>query len=122
MAITSPNTSIADELDRSGAYAQIENFELKEALDHFYNEMKWRLTDYTDRNLEKWNDSLIEDGVYYINTVDLDDPIALLKGNRKRLALLRTIVGEAHWFSLSAKDMLLEAENLILLIEAELLH
>ncbi len=121
-AITSPNTSIADELDRSGAYAQIKNFELKEAIDHFYNELKWRLTDQTDRSLEKWNDSLIEDGVYYINTADLDDPIALLKGNRKRLALLRTIVGEAHWFSISAKGLLLEADNLVLLIEEELHH
>jgi Family of unknown function (DUF6090) len=118
------NQSALNELNSTGLYSHINNSSLKDELHAYYTEWQWRIGPSNKKlNLdliEKWQDSLAEDGVLSTDPFVYGNPLNLLKNNPQRKVSLERLYREAGWMAHSAQIVRNNAEDLILTIQNDL--
>ena len=108
------NQSTINELKSTGYFSFLDNSELKESINNYYQEWGWRLGEHEEgynwQLIVSWEHSLGEDG---ITTSDPFYSLSFLKDRQKRLAILRRLIREAGWLALCAEHISKNADTLI---------
>ncbi len=118
------NNSVLNELKSTGMYSYLANVELKAAIDSYYKLADQSLGKTHQTKIEeireKWETSLGEEGFLTSNVMTMKDPLKLIRGNMKRMYLIKRMARESIWISQSAHELIIEAHELILLIDKEI--
>lgn len=119
------NTSTIDELKSTGVFSYIDNHELKNAINGYYEYWEHRLG---ERNQTKfytqvadWEASLGEEGMFTNMFFKIEDPLSILKNNQKRIYLLKVLIREAAWTVEVAKGVTEYSEGLVDYLESNYL-
>ena len=120
------NQSTLEEFKNTGLFSYIENEELKKMINDYYATMNWHFSDWREANyrseIDKWK--YFNRNNYRINTADIShiqDPIGLIR-DRKDLQLeMEHLAADGTGRANFAGDIILNAKELIMAIESELL-
>lgn len=121
--VDAANTSTIEELKSTGAYSNLSNDALKNALNAYYADWNFRVG-YTAQEvyrqiLEFWQNAFMDLGkvtsMPYLN----GDPIELLANDPALCARLRAMAAESLWQNRSSKILIEKAEELQNLIKIE---
>lgn len=94
-------TATIDELKSTGIFSHINNYELKNAINGYYDYWSHRLGArnqskfYTQ--VDQWEASLGQDGLFTNDFYEMKDPLAILRNNQERIYILKKLVREAAW-------------------------
>ena len=114
-------TATIDELKSTGIFSHINNYELKSAINGYYDYWSHRLGArnqskfYTQ--VDQWETSLGQDGLFTNGFYDLKDPLAIIRNNQERIFILKKLVREAAWIVEIANGVNDYSEALINYIE-----
>ncbi len=115
------STGSIDELKNTGMFSNIRDPGLKMDLDHYYSNMEWVFFDgIHEESVSKWNYSLLDAGVFYLQIADLPNPLDLIANSPQRAAYLKNIIAEANYRSQMAGEYSSVIDSLIFRIEAEI--
>jgi len=115
------NTSTIDELKSTGLFSYINNHELKNAINGYYDYWSHRLGERNQtkfhNQVAEWEASLGEEGLLTNMFLKLDDPLKAIKDNPKRVYLIKVLIREAAWIIEVGTGVIEYAEGLIDYIE-----
>ena len=115
------NYKVINELESTGIYSEIENKELKQAINHYYREVDWRMShDEFKFTVEKWDELLIRKGVVWLDISNIDDPLDIIEDDPEATAILKRIILEAHFRATSAEKLMTSIESIIHMINSEI--
>lgn len=115
------NTSTIDELKSTGVFSYIDNHELKNAMNGYYDYWAHRLGEVNQikfyNQVADWEASLGEDGLLTNMFNKLDDPLMAIKDHPKRVYLIKLLIREAAWIIAVGNGVIDYADGLIDYIE-----
>lgn len=115
------NTSTIDELKSTGVFSYIDNHELKNAINGYYDYWSHRLGERNQikfhDQIAEWEASLGEDGLLTNMFFKLDDPLMAIKDHQKRIYLIKLLIREAAWIIAVGNGVIDYADGLIDYIE-----
>ena len=118
------NSPTIEELKNNGLYSYIANSQIKTAIRMYYIEYERRLGSSESENSRKfkndWIDSLSENGYNDVEIVDPKAALHWLKETPQATARLKNIISNAKWRYESSEALINNAQELIVLINAEL--
>lgn len=118
------NQSTINELKNTGYFSFLDNNELKESINNYYEEWNWRLGEQQEQlNLhliEKWEDALADVGVTTSGPFETSNSLSILKDYPSRLAILRRLIREAGWIAQCAITVSKDADDLIVAVQEEI--
>ncbi|WP_273567361.1 DUF6090 family protein [Maribacter halichondriae] len=117
------SSSSINELKNTGMFSNIQNLSLKKDIDQYYRNMEWVFFDEIhNESITKWNNSLLDSGIYYLQIAELPDPLDLITKNPERAAYLKNIIAEANYRSKAASNYYNKIDSLIIEIEQEVIQ
>ena len=117
------STTAIDELKSTGLFSQVQNTELKNHITAYYHQADFRITSSfrsSEKVIDSFLNSLMEEGIINSHTNLVPDPIDLIIKNKRRQGLLRTLAGGAAWYVEGSDMIKAEAEGLVEKIDEEL--
>ena len=115
------NTSTIDELKSTGVFSYIDNHELKNAINGYYDYWSHRLGERNQakfhEQVAQWETSLGEDGLLTNMFTKLDDPLLTIKDHPNRIFLIKLLIREAAWIIAVGNGVIEYADGLIDYIE-----
>ena len=94
-------TTTIDELKSTGIFSHIDNIDLKIAINDYYDYWSHRLGDRNQTKfydqINQWEASLGEDGLFTNVFYELEDPLNVIRNNEQRIYLLKQLVRESAW-------------------------
>jgi hypothetical protein len=117
------NLKAYDEIESTGMYSKLENKTLKKAVRKYYYNLEWQIKPFlmkSDPEVLRWNESLVRQGVDYINVSQLDDPINLIRGQPERITMIRQLSRIANWKAICANGLIKELDDIIEIIDREI--
>ena len=114
-------TATIDELKSTGIFSHINNYELKNAINGYYEYWSHRLGPRNQSKfymqVEQWETSLSQDGLFTNDFYDLEDPLDIIRNNPERIYLLKKLVREAAWIVEVAGGVIDYSKALVTYIE-----
>ena len=121
---TSPalKNSTIEEMKSTGQYSYIQNHALKEKISDYYQDYEGRFGFHEQSKPieEDWIQSLLEEGILPYALDNLENPKELFQNNQKRVAILKRVIGRAHFNASAAAQMQNRAKALMQMIQEEL--
>ena len=117
--IFTPTKSTVDELKSTGMYSNM-NPELKTEINLYYQTWESGFNGKVQLLAMEWQTSLAEEGFITSDTYKLPDPISLLKNNPKRIGLLKRMIRESGWSTITVIKMKRINEELTDRLEKEI--
>jgi len=118
------NQKAINEFESTGMYSLIENKDLKLQINKYYSRVQWRLLNSQqgsmDINNKMWQSEMSDEGIYLMDMTNYENPLTLIKGNPKRIALIKYILADSNWRASNAIEFIQMIEELIQLIDKEL--
>ena len=117
------NRMAIDEIKHQGLFSYIQNDQLKESINNYYNHVDWV---FGDRITDEFQNEAIEFGKYLRDKYgimnqdisNVDDPLGLLRRNNDVQLRLQTIIRNTHNRCMDAIDSKRRAQELIGIIES----
>ena len=110
-----------DELKSTGYFSQIENQNLKNAINEYYSDIERRISSNLSRDhILAWTECLAQNGMLAQDISQVEDPLAIFKSNPETVSRFKRLIRYSWYQASSVKTLSEEARNLIIKIDVEL--
>jgi hypothetical protein len=110
-----------DELKSTGYFSQIENQNLKDAINEYYSEIERRIsTTPSSDHILAWTENLAENGMLAQDISQVEYPLDIFKSNPETVSRFKRLIRHSWYNASSVKKLSEQARNLVIQIDKEL--